>query len=104
MRHKDEIRQQNKVDVIAINESNLNKKTADDTIAIDNSILKCLDRNEHSGGVTIYIRKMLNFEHRVDFPMGHLEATCIEVKPKCSEPFLIVAWYRQPKYELITGL
>ena len=30
---------------------------------------------------------------------GNLEAICTEVKPKCSKPCSIVAWYRPPKYE-----
>ena len=85
---------ENKVDVIVINESKLDKKTADDTIAID-FILKRLDRNRHGGGVAIYIRETLNVEHRVDFPTGNLEPIC---KPKCRKPFFIVAWCRPPKY------
>ena len=42
---------ENKVDVIAINETKLDKKIADDAIAIDDFILKRLDRNRHGGGV-----------------------------------------------------
>ena len=85
---------ENKVDVIAYNETKLDKKIADDAIATDDFILKRLDRNRHGGGVAIYICETLNFEHRVDFPTGN-----IEVKPKCSKPFFIVVWYRLPKYE-----
>ena len=102
LRHKDEISiliQENKIDVIAINETKLDKKVADDTIVIGDFILKCLDRSRHGGGVAFYIRETLNFEHRFDFPTGNLEAICIEVKLKCSKPFFIVAWYRPPKYE-----
>ena len=102
LRHKDEISiliKENKVDVIASNKTKLDKKIADDAIAIDDFILKHLDKNRHGGGVAIYIRETLNFEHRVDFPTGNLEAICIEVKPKCGKPFFIVAWYRPPKYE-----
>ena len=57
--------QGNKIDVIVINETKLDEKIAYDTIAIDDFILKRLDRNRHCGGVTIYIRETLNFEHRV---------------------------------------
>ena len=102
LRHKDEISiliKDNKVDVTVINETKLDKKTTDDTIAIDDLILKRLDRNRHGGRVAIYIRETLNFEHRVNLSTGNLEAICIEVKPKCSKPFFIVAWYRPPKYE-----
>ena len=30
-----------------------------------------------------------------------MESICIEVKPKCSKSFIIGAWYRPPKYELL---
>ena len=52
--------------------------------------------------MAVYIRETLNFEHRIDFPVGNLETICIEVKPNCSEPFFILAWYRPPKYETDT--
>ena len=28
-----------------------------------------------------------------------LEIVCIEVKPKCSSPFVMMAWYIPPKYD-----
>ena len=34
--------------------------------------------------------------------MGNLETFCIEVKPNCSKPFFVLAWYRPPKYETET--
>ena len=73
MRHKDEISiliKEHKIDVIAINKTKLDKKIADDNIAIDEFILKRLDRNRHGGGVAIYIRETLNFEYKVDVPSG----------------------------------
>ena len=27
---------------------------------------------------------------------------CIELKPKCSKPFILLAWYRPPNYEIET--
>ena len=27
---------------------------------------------------------------------------CIELKPKCSKPFILLAWYRPPNYEIKT--
>ena len=27
---------------------------------------------------------------------------CIELKPKCSKPFILLAWYRSPNYETET--
>ena len=35
----------------------------------------------------------------MDLQCGSLETLCTEVKPKLSEPFFVLAWYRPPKYE-----
>ena len=34
--------------------------------------------------------------------MGNLETICIEVKPNCSKPSFVLAWYRPSKYETET--
>ena len=105
MKHKDEIDtliRDNKIDILAINETKLDNRVKDETVAISDYCLKRFDRNRHGGGVAVYIRETLNFEHRIDFPMGNLETICIEVKPNCSKPFFVLAWYRPPKYETET--
>ena len=105
LKHKDEIDtliRDNKIDILAINETKLDNRVKDETVAISDYCLKRFDRNRHGGGVAVYIREALNFEHRIDFPMGNLETICTEVKPNCSKPFFVLAWYRPPKYETDT--
>ena len=47
----------------------------------------------------MFIRETIDFKHRTDLQSGKLEILYIEVKPKFSKPFLVLAWYRSPKYE-----
>ena len=61
-----------------------------------------LNRNCHGGGVAFYIREIVNYEHRIDIKTSNAELLCIEVKQKCTEPFIVMAWCRPPKYEYQT--
>ena len=47
----------------------------------------------------MYVRETIDFEHRTDLQTDNLEILCIEVKPNFSKSFLVLAWYRPPKYE-----
>ena len=104
-KHKDEIEvlmRENKIDVFAINETKLDSKTKDEQVSVEGyNILRC-DRNSHGGSVAIYLRDTLNFELRTDIKTENLEMICTEMKPKCSKPFFVLAWYRPPKYETET--
>ena len=105
-KHKDEIEvlmRENKIDILALNETKLDteldSKTEEKQVSIPGyTVLRC-DRNSHGGGVAIYLRDTLNFEHRTDLKTDNLEMICIELKPKCSKPFILLAWYRPPNYE-----
>ena len=101
-KHKDEIEVlvvENKIDIIAINETKLESKIDNSRVALnDFSLLRC-DRNRHGGGVAMYVRETIDFEHRTDLQTDNLEILCIEMKPKFSKSFLVLAWYRPPKYE-----
>ena len=104
-KHKDELEVlmgENKIDIFAINETKLDHKVHDEQVSIAGyTILRC-DRNSHGGSVAIYLRDTLNFELRTDLKTENLEMICIEMKPKCSKPFFVLAWYRPPKYETET--
>ena len=43
------------------------------------------------------LQDTLNFEHNLK--TDNLETICIELKPECSTPFIILAWYIPPNYE-----
>ena len=60
------------------------------------------DKNSHGGGVATYLRDTLNFEHRTDLKTDNLEMICIELKPKCTKPFILLAWYRPSNYKTET--
>ena len=102
VKHKDELEVlvvENKIDIIAINETKLENNIDNSWVALnDFSLLRC-DRNRHRGGVAMYVRETIDFEHRTDLQTDNLEILCIEVKPKFSKSFLALAWYRPPKYE-----
>ena len=105
-KHKDKIEtvsmRENKIDIIALNETKLDSKTEEKQVSIPGyTVLRC-DRNSHGGGVAIYLRDTLNFEHRTDLKTDNLEMIYIELKPKCSKPFILLPWYRQPNYETET--
>ena len=89
-KHKDEIEvlmRENKIDILALNETKLDSKTEEEQVSIPGyTVLRC-DRNSHGGGVAIYLRDTLNFEHRTDLKTDNLEMICIELKSKCSKPF-----------------
>ena len=104
LKHKPEIEvllHDNNIDILALNETKL-----------DPNILKChthingyhherFDRNRHGGGVCIYIKNTINCEVHTDIPNNELETICLEIKPKCSKSFVIIAWYRPPKYNAL---
>ena len=65
-KHKDEIKvlvRDNKIDIFAINETKLDEKIKDERISIVGYNLLRHDRNRHGGGVAIFLRETLNFEH-----------------------------------------
>ena len=49
------------------------------------------------------IRETVNYEHRTDIKTNNPEVLCIEVKQNCTKPFILIAWYRPPKYEYQTN-
>ena len=71
----------------------------DEQVVIEGFSLLRLDRNRHGGGVAFYIRETVNYEHRTDIKTSNAELLCIEVKQKCTKPFIVMEWYRPPKYE-----
>ena len=105
-KYKDELElvlmRENKIDILALNETKLDSKTEDEQVSIPGyTVLRC-DRNSHGGGVAIQLRDTLNFEHRTDLKTDNLEMICIELKPRCSKPFILLAWYRPPNCETET--
>ena len=84
-KHKDEIEvlmRENKIGILAFNETKLDSKTEEEQVSVPGYTVLSCDRNSHGGGVAIYLRGTLNFEHRTDLKTDNLEMICIELKPK----------------------
>ena len=82
-----------------MNETKLDGTVDNRHICIEGYNLKRRDRNRQGGGVAIYIRDTIMYKLKTDLTVDSLEVLCIEVKPKCSKPFMVLAWYRPPRYE-----
>ena len=90
---------ENKIDIISINETKLDHTKRDKQVPIEGFLLLRQDRNRHGGGLAFYIRETVNCEHRTDIKTNNAELLCIEVKQKCTKPFIVMGWYRPTKYE-----
>ena len=91
---------ENHIDILALNETRLAPFASDSHIMINNysKPARC-DRNRQGGGVAVYVKDTISYKTRNDLPTSGLEIVCIEVMPKCSSSFIVLAWYRPPKYE-----
>ena len=85
-----------------LQETKLDEKIKDERVSIVGYNLLRRDGNHHGGGVAIFLRETLNFEHRTNIKAENLEIICIKIKPKCRKPFFVLAWYRPPNYETET--
>ena len=98
LKHKDEtevLLNENRIDILAVNETELDKSILDLYITIENysEPIRC-DRNRHRGGIAVFVKESISNSVRTNLPI-----VFIEVKPKGSSPFVILAWYRPPKYD-----
>ena len=91
---------ENHIDILASNKTRLAPFVSDSHIMINNysKPARC-DRNRQGGGVAVYVKDTISYKTRNDLPTSGLEFVCIEVMPKCSSSFIVLAWYRPPKYE-----
>ena len=94
LKHKDEIEvlwNGNRIDILAVNKTKLDKSILDSYITTENysEPVRC-DRNRHGAGVAVFVKESISYSVRIDLPIGDLEIVCIEVKPKCSSPFVIL--------------
>ena len=70
VKHKDVV--ENKIDIIAINETKLESNIGNSRVALnDFSLLRC-DRNRHGSEVAMYVRETIDFEHRTDLQTDKL--------------------------------
>ena len=103
-----------KIDILAINESKLDRSTTNNEISLHGFDVVRLDRTlngRHGGGVCFYIRNDINFSIREDLSYTDLECLTVEISKPRSRPFLVSTWYRPPhsppelfqKFETLIG-
>ena len=105
LKHKVEIEmllRENKIDILALNETKINETVCDSLISIEGYNHECYDRNRHGGGVLVYIKDTITYDRILDSDLepNSLETVSIQIKPKCAKPFVIIAWYRPPKHKI----
>ncbi len=86
------------IHILALNETKLNSEFPKEISNVAGYQQERLDRSCNGGGVCIYIRESIKYKCRLDIPTNNLELICIEVKPRKSRSFFVLAWYRQPMY------
>ena len=88
--------QNEKIDILAINETKIDHKIEDRLISLEDFSLCRYDRSRQGGGVALYVRNAVRFKPRENLPNKSLELICIEVEPPNLNPFIVIAWYRPP--------
>ena len=86
--------EENKIDVMAINNTKLDYQIDDNEIQITGYSIIRKDRNKFGGGVFLYIKNHLNYRVRNDLMPDQLEN--IEISKPNSVPIFVCTWYRPP--------
>lgn len=99
-----------KLDALCINESLLNKDVTNDQIRISDYKIYRLDRNvkRRGGGVCAYIASRYKVDaHKYEeynVSNKNLEVLILEVRQKCTKPFVLLIAYRPPQGSIKEGL
>ena len=86
-----------RLDLLAVNETRLNSTITDDSIHINGYSIIRNDRNRNGGGVCIYIRTSIDYCLRNELiPLNEFEILSIDIKKPNSKAFNVTAAYRPP--------
>ena len=103
VKHKDVIEMllhDNMINILALNETKLDEPISKCHHEIDGYNHERYDRNRHGGGVCVYLKSSINYEVLdVTSHQDGLELISLEIKPKCTKSFILIAWYRPPKHD-----
>ena len=77
------------IDILAINETRLDKQIMDSEVDIDGYHIIRRDRNRSGGGVALYIRSSLNYKVRHEIDPFDLEILTVEINKPKSKPLLM---------------
>ena len=98
-KHIDEIRiilADQYFDVLALNETRLDKNISNQDMFIQNYDLIRADRSRSGGGVCLYVKNSINYLNRNDLIGENLEPICIEIFKPSSASFIVGTIYRPP--------
>ena len=88
-----------KIDILANNESKLDKTINDHEVYIPGYEIVRRDRQingRKGGGVCFYLRSNLNFKVCEELMIDRLECLTVEISKPHSRPFLVSTWYKPP--------
>ena len=83
-------------DILALNETRLDKNISNQDMFIQNYDLIRADHSWSGGGVCLYVKNSINYFNRNDLVGDNLEAICIEVLKPSSASFIVGTIYRPP--------
>ena len=83
-------------DVLALNETRLDKNISNQDMFIQNYDLISADRSRSGGCVCLYVKNSINYLNRNDLIGENLEAICIEIFKPSSASFIVGTIYRPP--------
>ena len=81
-------------DVLALNETRLDKNISNQDMFVQNYDLIRADRSRSGGGVCLYVKNSINYLNRNELVGDSLEAICIEVLKPSSASFIVGTIYR----------
>lgn len=88
------------LDIIALNETRLDKSISNSFIKLNNYGVVRRDRNRNGGGVCIFVHDKNNYILRSELVRSdEIEAICIEIIKPNSKPFAVIAAYRPPNQD-----
>ena len=93
--HIVELLQRNIIDILFISETKLDSSFPDALFNVDNFTLHRSDRNQHGGGVLVYVRADLTGDRVKQTEFNDLEAIAVEVTSE-GEKLLFVGAYNPP--------
>ena len=88
------------IHILALNETKLDGSIPKELTEISGYQQQRIERTCNGGGVSLYVKDSIKMTPRVYVLSEGLELLCVEISTLKSKPFLVVAWYRPPSYQV----
>ena len=98
-KHLEELKlflQQLPFEILSLNETRLDETIQNNMVQIPGYDIIRRDRNRRGGDVAFLVKNNYSYIIRDDLIPNNLEAICIELMLRMSQPILILTWYRPP--------